>query len=316
MPEEIKKPVHPAAGGDQPVAGGKPATEQKIHVMPGRFLGVEPGDKPIEQTAVTDAVIKKKFPLVPVIIAGVILVVVSGGVIYFFLNRPDEPPIIIKDSPKVVTPPSIGEEDEEPETATSTPEEPEEEGPEIIEIDTDGDGLTDVEERVYGSDITDPDTDGDGHLDGHEVFHLYNPAGGDLSTLLDMGLVKNYTNNQHQYEIYYPSPWSAQILDQVLGTMIFSSGTGEFVEVLIEENQQDLPIISWYLSQAPGVRAGDLETFVAKSGLDGIKSPDRRTAYFTKNGLVYIISYNIGAEKEIYYKRTFEMMLNSFKVLR
>ncbi len=86
--------------------------------------------------------------------------------------------------------------------------------------------------------------------------------------------------------------------------------------IVIEKNQNNLPIISWYLGQAPGVKAGDIQTFVTKSNLDGIKSPDGFSAYFTKNGIVYIISYNIGTKLEINYKRTFEMMLNSFKIDR
>jgi len=44
--------------------------------------------------------------------------------------------------------------------------------------DTDGDGLTDYEEvMIYGTDPLNPDTDGDGYLDGEEVLHGYNPLG-------------------------------------------------------------------------------------------------------------------------------------------
>lgn len=52
--------------------------------------------------------------------------------------------------------------------------------PEIIEnnfIDTDNDGLTDEEEKIYGTSIINPDTDGDGYLDGEEVNGGYNPLG-------------------------------------------------------------------------------------------------------------------------------------------
>lgn len=44
--------------------------------------------------------------------------------------------------------------------------------------DTDGDGLTDYEEVVlYGTDPLNPDTDGDGFSDGEEVRAGYNPLG-------------------------------------------------------------------------------------------------------------------------------------------
>lgn len=44
--------------------------------------------------------------------------------------------------------------------------------------DTDGDGLTDREEvKVFGTDPLNPDTDGDGYSDGAEVKNGYNPKG-------------------------------------------------------------------------------------------------------------------------------------------
>jgi hypothetical protein len=57
-------------------------------------------------------------------------------------------------------------------------------------LDSDSDGLTDVEEPLYGTDVRNPDADSDGFLDGNEVFHLYNPAARSSVRLLDSGLVK------------------------------------------------------------------------------------------------------------------------------
>lgn len=42
-------------------------------------------------------------------------------------------------------------------------------------VDTDHDGLTDAQERVYGTDPHNPDTDGDGYKDGEEVKNGYSP---------------------------------------------------------------------------------------------------------------------------------------------
>lgn len=44
-------------------------------------------------------------------------------------------------------------------------------------LDSDNDGLTDAEEKIYGTDPHNPDTDGDGYLDGAEVKAGYNPLG-------------------------------------------------------------------------------------------------------------------------------------------
>jgi len=45
-----------------------------------------------------------------------------------------------------------------------------------VSLDTDGDGLTDTQEAIYGTDPNNPDTDGDGYLDGDEVKHGYGPT--------------------------------------------------------------------------------------------------------------------------------------------
>ncbi|MDP3964664.1 MAG: hypothetical protein Q8Q20_03355 [bacterium] len=44
-------------------------------------------------------------------------------------------------------------------------------------LDTDGDGLTDLMEEVYGTDVNNPDSDADGFLDGEEVENGYSPVG-------------------------------------------------------------------------------------------------------------------------------------------
>ncbi len=51
-------------------------------------------------------------------------------------------------------------------------------GTNINQVDSDGDGLFDLEEvKVYKTDPLNPDTDGDGFLDGAEVKDGYNPNG-------------------------------------------------------------------------------------------------------------------------------------------
>jgi hypothetical protein len=45
------------------------------------------------------------------------------------------------------------------------------------DVDSDGDGLTDAQERQIGTDPNNPDTDGDGFSDGEEVNAGYNPLG-------------------------------------------------------------------------------------------------------------------------------------------
>ena len=73
-----------------------------------------------------------------------------------------------------------------------------------IFLDSDQDGLTDAEEKLYGTDPHNPDTDGDGYTDGAEIKAGYNPlvpAPNDkLATPLksDLTLDKAKTNQINQ----------------------------------------------------------------------------------------------------------------------
>lgn len=69
--------------------------------------------------------------------------------------------------------------------------------------DTDSDGLTDVEEAIYGTDINDPDTDADGYTDGEEVAGGYNPLGEGKLTVYE-----TYTNSEYGFSLDYPSTWT------------------------------------------------------------------------------------------------------------
>ena len=111
-----------------------------------------------------------------------------------------------------------------------------------------------------------------------------------------------------------PADWTGEQRDD--RTVLFRIGTGEFFQVLVEDNVERQPVIPWYLAQAPGVTARELQPFVSKSGADGIYSPDRLTAYIASNSHVFVIAENIGTMTELNYTRTFEMLLNSFRIIR
>ncbi len=181
-------------------------------------------------------------------------------------------------------------------------------------VDSDGDGLTDVEETtIYGTDPHKPDTDGDGYVDGLEVMNLYNPLGFKPVRLFDSGRVKVYMNPSFGYSIYYPAVWTAQSLDASNEDVIFSSGGGDFVEVLRVDNPQKLPLVDWYRSQSPGTLASDLKPFMTKDKVEGILSPDGLTAYLPFGTTLYAITYNIGLKDVVDYVTTFKMMVTSFR---
>ncbi len=336
---EDKKPLIEIPPG----AVAAPKKEPVIHVMPKEFRGVKIIPRP-PASAVPPAppqppsfptppapgappkppAPRKKFPLMPVIAAGGIILVIGGIAAYTILTtkprqvtRPpvappvnkaptvnvNAPPAAANENVNAPPPPQVNENVNAP-FPTAAPQ---------LGKDTDGDGLSDAEELLYQTNSTKPDTDEDSYIDGHEVFHLYNPAGVAPERLLDAGLVKKYKNQPFGYEFLYPSSW--EIKEQEAGgRVVLSSPSGEFFQVITEDNAERLPLVAWYLNQSPGVSASQVEAFVSKSRLDGIKSPDRLTAYLTSDARIFIISYALAGKLDINYNRTFEMLINSFRI--
>lgn len=322
-----------------PIAVGG-AGEPEISVMPEKFRGVtleakipemsvpaaRPSESRLEPGKPTAPGEQKKFPWFWVILIFVIVAALGASIFFVLqgLRVPASKPIVQQTQPttpvvtKPVEQPIATREVTIPATAEiSLPATVEVTLPPLVEeivggVDADSDGLTDIEEALYGTDSRIPDTDQDGFLDGNEVYHLYNPGGTAPVTLLESGLVKNYQNADFDYQIYYPAVWNANV-EKGADTVLLSAASGEFLQVLAQDNPQDLSLEDWYLAQAPGVNAEELKTFTNKAGLVGLQSPDRLTAYFKKDSRIFVISLNLGAKTVIEFRRTYEMMLNSFK---
>ncbi|MFA5413282.1 MAG: hypothetical protein WC348_01960 [Patescibacteria group bacterium] len=180
--------------------------------------------------------------------------------------------------------------------------------------DTDRDGLTDIEETLFSTDQNTADTDGDSYSDALEILNLYNPTGLAPQKIEETNLVKIYNSQAFKYSVFYPSLWIARALDETGREVLFTSATGELIEVVIDDNQNRLPLLDWYLAESPGTSPSELSDVMTKSGLLGKKSPDGLTAYFASGDKIYAITYSLGGKTELNYKSTFEMMIKSFKL--
>lgn len=298
-----------------------PQREPEIKTMPEKFIGaslkyipkvqekvvVVEKVKVVEKPAPTPVPPKKrglpKWPLV-----ALLFVLLAGGGAFYYLTVVQQAP-----APQVppVTPPPPPPPPPPAPAPEPTPVPEPEVGPKKG-LDTDSDGLTDAEEALYGSNKINPDSDSDGFLDGVEVFHLYNPAGEAPVRLLDTGSVKVYVNTDYKYQIYVPGPWKIERAAAATASDVKFIDGGESVEVTIEENPTHLALVNWYLSKHSSVKPSELQTFITKSNLDGVKGPDGLTAYISADGQVYVITYKLAEDEVMNYRSTFEMMLNSF----
>lgn len=175
--------------------------------------------------------------------------------------------------------------------------------------DTDSDGLTDVEELLYGTNFREPDSDKDSFLDGNEVFHRYHPLGLAPATLLDTGAVKVFEDSLYPFTIYYPSTWST-VLNESDTAVTFRSARQATIDVEWEEKDVDETLAQWYEANQPSSR-GEMKGILTKEGYYGLTTSDDRTAYLDVGEAVITLTYDLGSRIQVEYLQTFQMMVNS-----
>ena len=180
--------------------------------------------------------------------------------------------------------------------------------------DSDSDGLTDIEEKMYGTDHRNPDTDGDTFLDGNEVFHRYDPLGVAPSTLLDTGAVKVFSETALPFTVYYPTTWKATS-DLLKNTVTFKSSNVASVTVSWSAKDADLTVEDWIVTNVEHVELKTLQASYTKEGYYTLRSADDLVAYIDLGTSVYVMTYSLSTSKEISYTQTFAMMVNSLTVL-
>ncbi len=177
-------------------------------------------------------------------------------------------------------------------------------------LDTDSDGLTDLEEALFGTNPQNPDTDADGFLDGNEVFHLYNPNGRAPGTLLEAKLVA-VVNSPAGWSMQVPSSW--KVTQGNAGSATYDTGHGETFHVTIEEDPTRQAVLEWYLASHPDTPKSQILKFVTKKGYEGIEiiSDGSLTVYLPWEDKVFTMVYDMDGQTFINYRTTYSMMLNS-----
>ncbi|MFH1867100.1 MAG: hypothetical protein ABIJ81_03405 [Patescibacteria group bacterium] len=185
--------------------------------------------------------------------------------------------------------------------------------PPVSSPDTDSDGLTDVEELLYGSLVDNQDSDNDGYLDGSEVIQGYDPIIGEGALLAASSYFFQYQNPQYNYSLLYPAEWQIQSLDELSREVIFTSATDEFIQVIVQDNPELKSGAEWYISYVPSLSLSEVPTvtigeFVAARSLDGLN------LYLAVGPQLITLSYNIGTHETADYLTTWQMMYQSFAI--
>jgi len=181
-------------------------------------------------------------------------------------------------------------------------------------FDQDNDGLTALEEQLYGTDAAKADSDNDTYLDGEELLNNYDPTRPKVN-LANSGLISNYSSKF--FSLIYPKKWrlKEQGTDQM--EVLFVSPQGEFVEMLILDNPNKMELKDWYRTEYPNADFNVL-TAMRIGGLSGYRSPDERTYYFLSRdkSLVYLLNYNVGSLQETNFATTFAVMIKNLQLSR
>lgn len=282
----------------------------QVHVMPEQFKGKalmmkkppvpvapKPDPKPVPKPVPKKPAPTQKKSGSGLLIVALLLVLVAiiGGVIAFLLvTQEDQEPVVVQ------VPVEVPVEDPKP-------TEP------VPALDTDSDGLTDVEEALYGTDHRNPDTDADTFLDGNEVFHRYDPLALSPSTLLDTGSVDIFLSPDTAFEVYYPASWEA--------ASAFDMGTGVLSEVQFRTSNtatisiRSISALPFSTESAADIKAAGFEEGLTKEGYLSYEDQEEMIFYVDARGTLYVFEYDLADESLIHFLQTFKMVVNSFKIL-
>jgi hypothetical protein len=244
---------------------------------------------------------KRSRTRVIIVLAALILLLGAGAAAYVYTQG-------LFDNPGQVTP--NPQPTPEPEPAPTPPPQP----PKPVSgADTDSDGLTNVEELLYGTDFRNPDSDGDTFLDGNEVFHRFDPIGLAPSTLLDTGSVRVLESLELPFTMFYPTTWNP-VSTPASQRVTFRAATGASITILWQDKNPNVDLEGWYESSVDD-DTSRLQTTITKEGYTALIEPDERVMYIEGTDKAYTVMYDLGDTLTIEFLQTFKMMVNSFKLV-
>jgi len=258
-----------------------------------------------------------------------VLFAASAGIYYFWQWRASRP-VVIPPPPAVtyeppVAPPEIIPPPAEIIVPTTTevappplpPTEASLDFPSMLlgdSADLDKDGIADLAEEIFQTDPSVPDTDNDSYADFTEVYNLYNPAGFAPVKIIDSGLVKEYASPAFGYQIYYPAGWALGTVDTAGRDVLFSTLTGENIEVRVFDLSPGQSFPEWFTQWAPREKFSDLTPFENAFKERGVRRNDNLVFYFADSGHVFAILYHTTDSNTVNYRSVMTMLARSFRL--
>jgi len=177
-------------------------------------------------------------------------------------------------------------------------------------LDSDSDGLTDLEEALYGTENRTPDADADGFLDGNEVYNLYNPAGKAPAKLENSNQVKKI-DGSIGWSMLIPAAWTTRDASADGGRITIVTGHGEVFKLVVNDNPNKQTVLEWYLANNPGAQREQILKYRSKHGYEGIIGADQLTTFIPWGDKIFSFAYDLDGQSFINYRTTYYMMLNS-----
>lgn len=249
---------------------------------------------------------RKVSPIVAAAVLIAITTIIVGIVLFLSLNQPTEP--LPEPEPQSIEAPA-------PEVVIERIEQGE---------DLDADGLTDVEERLYGTNPRNPDTDGDTFLDGNEVFHLYDPTTFAPSLLVNTDFVDQYEHaGVYRYRFLHPASWDIRnsnddelVFVDAIDLIISPSSKISFYHFDAAAQQE---FESWFMAQGfDEDRFGtvaDYSKALTKEGIVMYSHENSRIRFLETDTAYVLVEYRIGTSNRMDYFQTLQMVLNSYTPL-
>ncbi len=186
-------------------------------------------------------------------------------------------------------------------------------------LDSDSDGLTDVEERnVFTSNDRSPDSDGDSYLDANEAFNLYDPSAKAPAKLIASSAFQVVTSTLG-WQLLVPKNWTREDMVDAQKT-IFRTSTGEVfvLEIIPFTESVNRDSIGRFL----GIAGETLVAFESnKYRQEAWLAPDRLTLLFpwkttavSGAHAVVKLQYELQAQSFVNYRTTFGILANSLRL--